>query len=142
MEDILRTGLVIVLGTAIVGCGSPARQAQSRQTAAASYAEGVTALESRDYSGAVEHLSAALESGWLGYSTIPAYAKRAIANAALGNYDAAHADLDTASQGEGDTAEIHVVRTYVFEKQGKAKEAKAAWYEAKKLDRRAKKIKD
>ncbi len=142
MHDALRIGLLLVVGAPILGCGSSARQEQSRETAAQSYQAGITALESRDYNGAVEHLNAALEGGWLGYTTATAYTKRAIAQAALGNYDAAHADLDKAEQGEGASADTYVARTYVFEKQGKQQEAKTAWNQARKLDRRVKKIED
>ena len=142
MHDALRIGLLLVAGAPILGCDSPAKQAQSRETAAQSYQAGISALESRDYNGAVEHLTAALESGWLGYSTTAAYTKRAIAQAALGNYDEAHSDLDKAEEGEGASAETFVARTYVFEKQGKQKEAKAVWNQARKLNRRVKKIED
>lgn len=138
-----RIGLLTVFsGMVVLGCGSAAKQGQSRETAAKSYQAGITALESRDYSGAVEHLTAALEGGWLGYTTVSAYTKRAIAQAALGNYDEAHADLDQAEAGEGASAQTYAARSYVFEKQSQPKEAKAAWNRARKLDRRVKKIED
>ena len=140
MHTALRIGLLLVAGTPILGCGSSARQEQSRETAAQSYRTGISALESRDYDSAVEHLTAALESGWLGYSTTAAYTLRAIAQASLGNYDAAHSDLDKAEEGEGASLDTHVARTYVFEKQGQQKEAREAWSQARRLDRRVKKI--
>jgi Tfp pilus assembly protein PilF len=142
MYRTIRLSMLLVAGATIQGCGSPAKQAQTRETAAQSYQAGVSALENRDYSGAKENLTLALESGHLGYVTTNAFMKRAIANAALGDFDAAHADLDTATKGEGETAEIFSARTYVFEKQGKSTEAKAAWNQARKLDRGVKRIDD
>ena len=142
MHDALRIGLLLVAGAPILGCDSTAKHAQSRETASESYQTGISAFESRDYNGAVEHLTAALESGWLGYTTVSAYTERAIAQAALGNYDEAHSDLDKAEEGEGASLDTYVARTYVFEKQGKQKEAKAAWNQARRLNRRVKRIKD
>ena len=43
---------------------------------------------------------------------------------------------------EGPTLETYVARTYVFEKQGKQQEAKVVWNQARKIDRRVKKIED
>jgi Tfp pilus assembly protein PilF len=138
----LSIGLVIVLGAALVGCNTAAKRNLSREEAAQAYTDGTAALESRDFTTAVEKLTLALEGGWLGYITATAYTQRAIANAALGNYDAALADLDVAEQGEGESAETLVARSYVFEKQGKQQEAKTAWNQARRLNRSVKKIED
>ncbi len=136
----LSIGLLIVLGAALVGCNAEEKRQLSREEAGQAYTDGIAALESRDFTTAVEKLTLALEGGWLGYTTAIAYIQRAIANAALGNYDAALADLDVAEQGDGETAETLVARTYVFEKQGKQREAKQAWSKARRWDRRVKKI--
>lgn len=136
----LSIGLLILLGAFLVGCNAKEKQKLSRQQSGQAYTDGIAALESRDFTTAVEKLSLALEGGWLGYSTANAYIHRSIANAALGNYDAAIADLDMAERGEGETAETLVARTYIFEKQGKDREAKQAWSRARKWDRRVKKI--
>lgn len=136
----LLIGLVLVLGTALIGCSDANKNKLSREEASQAFADGTAALKSRDFSTAVEKLTLALEGGWLGYSTATAYIQRAIANAALGNYDAAFADLDVAEQGEGETAETLVARSFVFEKQGNEREAKLAWSKARKWDRRVKKI--
>ena len=138
----LSIGLVIALGAALVGCNAEKNRNLSRKEAAQAYQDGTAALESRDYTTAVEKLTQALDGGWLGYETVNAFTRRAIANAALGNYDAALADLDVAEQGEGETVETLVARTYVWEKQGKKRAAKQAWGKARRWDRRVKKIED
>lgn len=129
-----------MLGAALVGCDSAEKRKLSREEASQAYTDGTAALESRDFSTAVEKLTLALEGGWLGYSTVNAYVQRAIANAALGNYDAANADLDMAEQGEGETVETLVARSYIFEKQGNEREAKLVWSKARRWDRNVKKI--
>ena len=141
MKGILRLGMLWVAAVALVGCETSADRKASREDASQAYGEGVAALEGGDFNTAVQKLSAALESGWLGYSTVNAYIKRAIAHAALGDFEAAQKDLDTAEQGEGLSSEYFVVQSYVFEKQGDAKQAKAAWSKARRMDRQAKKIK-
>jgi len=140
IRNSLSIGLVIVVGAALVGCNAAEKKKLSREEAGQAFTDGTAALESRDFTTAVEKLTLALEGGWLGYTTANAYLQRAIANAALGNYDAALADLDVAEQGEGETAETLVARTYVFEKQGKQREAKQAWSKARQWGRRVKKI--
>lgn len=136
----LSIGLVIVLGATLVGCSAEGKRKLSREEAAQAYTDGTAALENRDFTTAVEKLNLALEGGWLGYNTVNAYIQRAIANAALGNYDAALADLDIAEKGEGETAETLVARSYVWEKQGKKDQANQAWNKARQWDRRVKKI--
>lgn len=136
----LSIGLILIFGAAIAGCGSEGKRNLSRKEAAQAYTDGTAAIESRDFATAVEKLTLALEGGWLGYVTSNAYIQRAIANAALGSYDAAHADLDLAEQGEGETAETLVARTYVLEKQGKQREAKLTWSKARRWNRRVKKL--
>ena len=142
MKSFLKT-LLLLPAIWLVGCGSSRQREQSREGANQAYRAGTAALGKRDYTNAVQQLTAAIEGGWLNIDVnVHAHVKRAIANAALDNYDAAYVDLDAAEQTSPYSDRVYAARSYVLTKQGRKKEAKAAWAKARRINRSVEKFKD
>jgi len=140
--QVIRNGLLVLLVLGAPGCGgSSAKQAIGREEAAQAYIDGMAALESKDYATAQQQLTVAIDTGFLNIDRyVNASTKRAIAYAAQGDFDTALAELDELLKDAPNTDEIHAVRSFVFEKQGKDREAKAAWEAARKINRSVKKV--
>lgn len=82
-----------------------------------------------------------LRCGQIGNLRRPSwYHDRAIALAASGDYPAAQTDLDTAKQRDVNPDDFLVVQSYLFRKQGKKREARAAMSQAKRFNRAAQEI--
>ena len=126
---------LVCLSAWLVGCGSQAQQVENRQTAAQSHQEGVASFSGKDYPAAQQQLTAAIEAGDLPVDLyVDAHVKRAVANAVLGDYDQAHADLDKMEQGALDLDVVFAARSFVLEKEGKQAASKAAWSEARRIN--------
>jgi tetratricopeptide (TPR) repeat protein len=129
----------VVTFAASCGCSGSSDLAQSRETAYAAVREGQTAFDARDYATAVAKLAPAVASGMLNVDVYcQATVELAIAYAADGKYDEALAALDKLTAEAPNQAEILAARSFVFKKQGKAREAAAAWQQARKLNPRIK----
>ena len=130
-------GLLVLLA----GCG-PQANPEKTADAQAAFDAGLEAFDEGNAEESVAQLTTALEIGGLSPDQFAeSRIKRAISNARLGQFAAAHADLDIAEQGAA-LDEVYIARSYVFEKEGKKRESSTAWSEARKLNRLAKKIKD
>jgi len=140
--------LFILLGFLAMPCagcggGSSKDAIESRQSAQKAYDDALQAIASKDYTTAKPLLDQAIDSGWLYVDMISsAYVNRAICSAAAGDFAAAHADLDEMEKGAPNLDEIFAARSYVLEKQGKTKAAKAAWSRARRMNRYVKKYTD
>jgi len=145
LMKLLKFIVVALLALPIVGCsgGSSEKVIESRQAAQKSYDEALQAIANKDYASAKPLLDQALSSGRLyGDMISPAYISRAICSAAVGDFSAAHADLDEMEKGAPNLDDVFAARSYVLEKQGKTKAAKAAWSKARRMNRYVKKIVD
>ncbi len=86
-------------------------------------------------------LSAAIGAGGLQPDAYgDALIKRAIAQAHLGQYEAAHAALDRAEPGAPDLASVHAARSFVFKRQGNEESAGREFAQAKALNPRVQEI--
>ena len=116
------------------GCKDKAADPQIFVSAQTALEEGLTAYKNKDYQAAVASFDQALAAGGLLpdlYSE--ALLKRAECNGRLGNFDLAHVDLDKAARG-GDMAEVHRVRSFVFQKEGRTTESKAELSKARQIN--------
>ena len=141
----LKAIIPALLALPIAGCGYGTSEdvIEQRQAAQKAYSEALQAIASKDYTAAKTLLDHAIDSGKLHLDVLsPAYVNRAICSAAAGDFAAAHADLDAMEQGAPNLDEIFAARSYVLEKQGKSKEAKAAWSKARRMNRYVKRTSD
>ena len=100
------------------------------------------ALAAENLSEAIPLLTAAIESGVLPpEDEASALVDRAVALARFDMFDLAHTDLDTAA-GAAPPQRVHVARSYVYAREGKASEAEAEFAKARQLDPSAEQISD
>ena len=115
---------------------------ESRQNTQENFDLAIQKLANGEHAAAKELLDSAISSGnlYIDYLT-NAYINRAICSAVAGDFAAAHADLDLIEQGPVDLDKLWAARSFVYEKEGKASQAKAAWTKARKHNRGVAKIK-
>jgi len=129
----LRNALSAALFVALTGCGGKVAST-SREAASKAYHQGFAEFEQRNYQSALNSLTMAIDAGWLNPDlAVDALAKRAVANAALGNFDGANADLERMKNAP-DQALFWAANAFVLTKRGKTSEAAAALRQAKQLN--------
>ena len=144
----MRSGLIaslasVALIVSTVGCDSSGKLAASRESAYQSCKEADAAFENQDYQVARDLFTQAIDSGSLNIDVyVSSMIKRAVCFAALGDIDGAHAELDKVEQGPSDMDLVYSARSYVFAKEGRKKEAKAAWSRARRINRGVHKFQD
>ncbi len=113
------------------GCGT-GEPANSQAT----FEEVMEVMDTGDYAAAEEAWSSALKGGGLGaghYGDALIY--RAACRAKLGDFDAAHADLDMAGEMAPHMDRVLAARAFVYTQQGKESEASAAIKKARRINR-------
>ena len=143
----MRRILLLVLLTTFsfpIGCGGPPPLSEEvAADSSAAWANAIEAFDAKDFAACSDHLDAALAGGGLPPDVCAeAQLKRAVCRARLDRFDEALADLAEVEQGPVNLAVVHMTRSYVYKKQGKAAESKAEAATAKKIDRRVKALKD
>ena len=128
----------------VAGCsGNRSVDANVMADAQSAFDSALEEIDAGNVENAIEHLNVALAPG-AGLPPdiyVEARIQRAICLARKEDFQAAHEDLDAASEGAGDMSSVHVARSFVYDKEGKNKEARSEMTAAKKLNRRAKAIK-
>lgn len=138
------TAIVGILILAILGCSNNTTQEtiDQRQAAQQAYDQSLEALARGDIEAAKPLLDKVIELGTLPIDLrCSAYVKRAVCLAISGDFESAHADLDEMEKGAPNMDEVLSARSFVFEKQGKTRESKAAWAKARQLNRYVARIK-
>jgi tetratricopeptide (TPR) repeat protein len=126
----------------LAGCGGQTEVVNTRQNAYAAAAQADQAFQSRDYATAAERYAVAVNGGGLNPDAYASAAvKLAVSYGALKKFDEAHAMLDKLEQGAPNLDEINAARSFVFKKQGKAAEARAAFAKAKRFNPRVQEFK-
>ena len=132
-------GSLIVPLVVVLGCGGSSQVAQTRLSAQAAFSEGFDSFANKQYETARALLTEAIESGGLYIELYgDAYAMRAVAAAALGDTQAANADLQRLKNAPVDASLVLAAEASVLLKLGKKKEAELAWRRAKRLNPRVK----
>jgi len=128
----------MVVGGMLLGCGDKTQKtAERREVAGQAYDEALDAFQNRDFAGARELFTQAIEVDALhGDRIAPAHIMRAVSAAHEGDFAAAHDDLDRMEGGAPEMDQVHAARSFVFAQEGKANEARAAWNEARKFNPR------
>lgn len=143
--DLRHVVAAALLTSMIVGCSGGTSEAlvESREAAQRAYGEALEKVAQKDFAGAKPLLDQAIEAKVLrGDVLAEAYVNRAVCSAATGDFAAAHADLDEMEKGAPNLDEIFAARSYVLQKQGKTREAKQAWTQARRFNRYVKKYSD
>jgi hypothetical protein len=117
----------------LAGCGRGTDEV-SRRRAQVAYDEAVAAVDNKDFTTAQQRLTEAIDSGLHVDLCDDAFGLRAVCHAALGNLQAAEADIAQMDEGGGDQSLILATKAYVLQKQGKAAEAKNSLQKAKQLN--------
>mgnify|MGYP002626071968 CR=1 FL=1 len=135
----LRTSLLAgCCAFAIAGCGSGSSSEviASRESAQKAYDQAMGAMEQKNYPVAKPLFDQAIDSGYLYLDLLTsAYINRAVCSAAAGEFAAAHADLDAMKDAPVSGDKLLAARSFVLEKQGKSREARAAWSQARRINR-------
>jgi tetratricopeptide (TPR) repeat protein len=109
-----------------VGCSPEPIAESSLEDSQRAFDEALSAMESKDHARALESFTVAIDAGGLSPDqAAEAYFRRGACNAELGDFDAALADLESASEGYGNLEEVHELRASIFDAQGKSAEAEA-----------------
>ena len=115
---------------------------ETRKSAQEAFNAAEAAFDGKDFSLAEKEYTAALEGGLNIDSLDTAGVKRAVSRAELGNLDQAMADLVEWEQNAMQMDLVYAAQSYVLEKQGDTKQAKAAWKKARRINRRVRKFGD
>jgi hypothetical protein len=127
-----------------VGCGSSdSKNADLRRSAYVTLEEGLAAFSARDYANAEQKLTAAIDARVLNPdSYCQAVTKRAVCSAVASKFDDALADLEKLGPAPSNADEVFVVRSFIYKKQGKAAESRAALAKARQYNRTVQEFKD
>ncbi len=136
-------GMVLPL-VMLGGCGGKTIDPELVTSSQEAYHQAVLAVRAGDDEKAIAFLDTALSNGGVLAPDMyeEALVHRAVCLARSGRFDDAHVDLDAAAQGAADMASVHIARSYVYRKQGKASESRAAALTAKKINPRVKTLRD
>jgi tetratricopeptide (TPR) repeat protein len=132
------------MAVGVIGCGAPGEEHEDvRRSAYTNYGEGVAAFESNDRATALEKLSAALEGGGLNPdAACDARVKLAVCLTGAGKYDEALATLEKVGAGASNPDAVEAARSYIYKKQGKAAESRAALAKARQYNPKVQEFKD
>ena len=122
---------------AVAGCGSgtSSEVIASRETAQQVYDHAMEAMEQKNYAVAKPLFDQAIDSGHLYLDLLTsAHINRAVCSAAAGDFAAAHADLDAMKDAPVSGDQLLAARSFVLEKEGKNREARAAWSQAQRIN--------
>lgn len=134
--------MTAIICTALVGCGGTSEDViESRKAGQQAYDNALQSMAAKDYAAAKEQLETAIKHGRLQLDVkATAYTKLAACQAATGDISAAHATLDDLQQQAPNMDEVFAARSFVFQQEGKTKQAKAAWAKARRMNRYVEKI--
>jgi hypothetical protein len=126
-----------------VGCGSTAAEHETgRKAAYAAYNEALRAYDAKNYSAAEPQFTAAIEARGLNPDIYcSAVAKRAACWAVAGKLPEALAELEQLGPAASNMDEILALQSFIFKKQGKAAEARAAFAKARRINPRIQEFK-
>jgi hypothetical protein len=138
-----RFGHAALLLTALAGCGSPAaKHEQGRKAAYAAYNEALKTYGAKNYSAAEPQLTAAIEARGLNPDIYcSAVTKRAACWAVAGKLTEALAELETLGPAASNMDEILALKSFIYKKQGKAADSRAALAKAKRINPRIQEFK-
>jgi predicted negative regulator of RcsB-dependent stress response len=144
MVTIPRRLCLAFLAVSVIGCGAPGEEHEDlRRSAYTNYGEGVAAFESNDRARALQKLSAALEGGGLNPdAACDARVKLAVCLASAGKHDEALDTLEMVGAGASNPDAVEAARSYIYKKQGKAAESRAALAKARQYNPRVQEFKD
>ena len=126
--------LVLPLVVCLCSCSSDEVDPSTLRDSQSAYDQAIEALEKHDYGLAKTRLDEAIAAGGLRVdSYVDAHIQRAICLAQVGQFDAAHKDLDTISQG-AEMGRLHAVRSFVYRKEGRQGEADAEMNRARAIN--------
>ncbi len=141
--NICRFALLVSIGSCVLGCGGSSQsRVELRKSAQEAFKAAEAAFAGKDFSAAEKEYTAALEGGLHIDHLDTAGVKRAVSRAELGDLDQAMADLVEWEQNAMEMDLVYAAQSYVFEKQGKTKESRAAWKKARRINRRVRKFGD
>ncbi len=123
-----------------IGCSSSdGRNGGSRRSAYVALDEANVAFAARDFAGAEEKLTTAIDARVLNPdSYCQAVTKRALCSAVAGKFEEALADLDKLGPAPSNADEVFIARSFIYKKQGKAAESRAALAKARQFNRTVK----
>lgn len=139
----IRLAFLLSIGSCVLGCGGSSQSREDiRKTAQESFNAAETSFEGKDYTAAEKEYTVALGGGLNIDYLDKAAVKRAICRAEMGDIDQATADLNEWEQKALQLDLVYAAQSYVFEKQGKSKEAREAWNKAKRINKNVQKLGD
>ena len=130
--------LALVVLAAAAGCGAaPGEEyADLRRNCKAALDEAETVFAQGNFEAACQKYDEALQPGGLNPDLyVLAVTKRAVCWGYQGKFDEAFAALDEVAPGAANLDMIYAARSFLLRKQGKIPEAKAAWGQAKRINR-------
>ena len=126
----------------LAGCSRGGPSPDTRADAQTAFDAAIHAYSGKQYEPANESFTQALESPGLNADQyVAAYTQRAIARAHLKQFVGAHADLDLATEGAADMAQVHLARAFVLEQEGNSNQARQEFNKARRLNPRSRRIK-
>jgi tetratricopeptide (TPR) repeat protein len=130
MVTIPRRLCLAFLAVSVIGCGAPGEEHEDLR-------------RSNDRARALQKLSAALEGGGLNPdAACDARVKLAVCLASAGKHDEALDTLEMVGAGASNPDAVEAARSYIYKKQGKAAESRAALAKARQYNPRVQEFKD
>lgn len=118
-----------------IGCAPATVDEATAQSAQAAYDQALVDFQEGRYEQAKSGFDLALGGSGLPVDfQADALFKRSMCLAATGDFEAAQADIDEASAGAMDEAQIHVARGFLLAQQGDQAAAQAEFRQAKQLN--------
>lgn len=137
-------GLALLFVAVCLGCSSPAEKLEDvRLASSVAFNEATTAFNARDYTKAEAAFNVSLQPGGLmSDQYCEAVVKRAVCFAANGKVEAALTELDELGLAASNLDAVHAARSYIFTKQGKVADSRAAFAKARRLNPLVQEFKD
>jgi tetratricopeptide (TPR) repeat protein len=130
------------VGCALLGC-QKAADPKAIADAGAAYESATKLYLEKNYQGAATAFADAIAGGVLNIdSYCLASIRRAECLARLGDFPQAHQILEKLEEGAPNMADVHITRCFVYEKEGKSREAGEQFRLARKYDRAIQRIPD
>jgi tetratricopeptide (TPR) repeat protein len=135
--NIPRIALLVSIGSCALGCGGTAQSLiDARKSVQEAFNAAEAAFDGKDFAVAEKEYTNALEAGGLYPDLLDiAMVKRAVSRANLGNLDQAMADLTELERYAMQMDLVYAAQSFVLAKQGKKREASAAWNKARQINR-------